>query len=239
MDTMGLNDFVISSARPLPVFILVDASGSMQGTKMDMVNNSLKEMVAALSNIEGAKGQIEICLLKISNTVEVIQTLDKVTNIVLPELEATGRTPIGESVSKVVDMIENKSIVPDRAYTPVIILISDGIPTDITREMYEKRPLGKEDYLQWQPFQRLHNSSRGKKCMRMALGIGEDADYELLKAFINKKNVPVIKAAEVTTIAKFFEWVTISVSQRTISTNPNQFDDIPFEDLFPDDAMVK
>jgi uncharacterized protein YegL len=235
---MGLNNFVITNARPLPVFILVDASGSMQGPKIDMVNNSLKEMVAALSNIEGAKGQIEISLLKISGGVEVIQQLDKIENVVLPELVASGRTPIGESVEKVVEMIEDKTIVPDRAYTPVIILISDGIPTDITREMYENSPLDKEQYLQWAPFQRLHTSNRSKKCMRMALGIGEDADYELLKAFINKENVPVIKASEVTTIAKFFEWVTISVSQRSVSANPNQFDDIPFDDLFPDDAMV-
>lgn len=221
------------------MFILVDASGSMQGPKIDMVNNSLKEMVAALSNIEGAKGQIEISLLKISGGVEVIQPLDKVENVVLPELVASGRTPIGESVEKVVEMIEDKAIVPDRAYTPVIILISDGIPTDITREMYENSPLDKEQYLKWAPLQRLQTSIRAKKCMRMALGIGEDADYELLKAFINKENVPVIKASEVTTIAKFFEWVTISVSQRSVSADPNQFDDIPFDDLFPDYALVR
>ena len=237
--TMGLNDFVISNARPLPVFILVDASGSMQGQKINMVNNSLKEMIASLSNIEGAKGQIEISLIKISGDVEVIQPLKKVEDIVLPELEAKGRTPIGESVTKVVKMIEDKSIVPDRAYTPVIILISDGIPTDITREMYDNSPLLKEQYLQWEPLQSLHTSNRTKKCMKMALGIGQDADYELLKAFINKDNVPVIKATEVTTIAKFFEWVTMSVSQRSISANPNQFDDIPFEDLFPEEEMVR
>ncbi|MBD7970422.1 vWA domain-containing protein [Paenibacillus gallinarum] len=235
---MGLNNFVISSPRPLPVFILVDASGSMQGPKIDMVNNSLKEMVATLSNIEGAKGQIEISLIKISDYVEVIQPLDKVENIVLPQLVANGKTPIGKSVLKVLEMIENKSIVPDRAYTPVIILISDGIPTDITREMYEVRPLNKHQYLEWTPFEKFHNSIKSKNCMRMALGIGEDADFELLKAFINKENVPVIKAVEVPTIGKFFEWVTQTVSQRSVSANPNQFEGIPFEDLFPDDALV-
>jgi uncharacterized protein YegL len=235
---MGLNNFVISSARPLPVFILVDASGSMEGPNIDMVNNSLKEMVAALSNIEGAKGQIEISLIKISEGVEVIQPLEKVENIILPELVADGRTPIGESVMKVVEMIEDKNIVPDRAYTPVIILISDGIPTDITWEMYENRPLPKQAYLEWEPLKHLHTASKSKNCMRLALGIGKKADFELLKAFINRENVPVIKAIEVTTIGKFFEWVTRTVSQRSVSTNPNQFDDIPFEDLFPDDELV-
>jgi uncharacterized protein YegL len=136
-------------------------------------------------------------------------------------------------------MIEDKQIVPDRAYTPAIILISDGIPTDITREMYEAMPLNKQEYLEWAPFKQFHTAHKSKGCMRMALGIGEDADYELLKAFINKDNVPVIKAVEVTTIGKFFEWVTRTVSQRSISANPNQYDDIPFEDLFPDDELVK
>ncbi|MDQ0257846.1 uncharacterized protein YegL [Evansella vedderi] len=235
---MGLNDFVISNARPLPVFILVDASGSMQGPKMDMVNNSLKEMVASLSNIEGAKGQIEVSLIKISEGVEVIQPLEKVENVVLPELSASGRTPIGKSVEKVVQMIEDKTVVPDRAYTPVIILISDGIPTDITREMYDNRPIKKEQYLEWAPLNNLHTASKSRKCMRLALGIGGDADFELLKAFINNEKVPVIKAVEVTTIGKFFEWVTRTVSQRSVSANPNQFDDIPYEDLFPDDELV-
>ena len=235
---MGLNDFVVKSARPLPVFILVDASGSMQGPKMDMLNNSLKEMIAALSNIEGAKGQIEICLIKISGNVEIVQPLVKVEEVVLPELHAGGRTTIGKSIEDVIELIEDKSIVPDRAYTPIIILISDGIPTDITQEMYEKMPLNKAQYLEWEPIKKLHNSERSKKCMRLSLGIGKDADFEMLKAFINKDNVPVIKAEEVPTIAKFFEWVTMSVSQRSVSANPNQFEDIPFDDLFPDDALV-
>ncbi|WP_379969615.1 VWA domain-containing protein [Ectobacillus sp. sgz5001026] len=235
---MGLNNFVITTARPLPVFILVDASGSMQGSKIDMVNNSLKEMVAALSNIEGAKGQIEISLIKISGNVEVIQELKKVEDIVLPELVASGRTPIGESVEKVVEMIEDRAIVPNRSYTPVIILVSDGIPTDITKKMYENRPVDKTQYLEWPPLKRLHTANKSKNCMRLALGIGQDADFELLKAFVNKENIPVIKAVEVTTIGKFFEWVTRTVSQQSVSANPNQFDDIPFEDLFPDDELV-
>ena len=42
---MGLNDFTIkNNVRALPVFILADTSGSMEGEKIQALNNALREM---------------------------------------------------------------------------------------------------------------------------------------------------------------------------------------------------
>ena len=54
------------------------------------------------------------------------------------------------------------------------------------------------------------------------MGIGGDVDTNILKAFINNNEVPVISAKDNNTISKFFEWVTMSVSVRSVSSNPNQ-----------------
>ena len=52
--------------------------------------------------------------------------------------------------------------------------------------------------------------------------IGEGTDYRMLNAFINNPDIPVIKANNLSTITKFFQWVTYSISKRSVSSNPNE-----------------
>jgi uncharacterized protein YegL len=234
---MNLNNFVIQEARPLPVFLLVDTSGSMNGSKIDTVNVALKEMLQVLSNLEGTKGQIKLSIITFGGKVEVVQPLENVEDISLSPLVAKGPTPMGGAIEKVIEMIEDKAIVPSRSYTPTVVLISDGLPNDCPRSIHTS-DTKKEDYLAWDPINKFHHTERTKKSSNLALGVGQDADFDMLKAFINKESVPVIKAKDAATIAKFFKWVTISVSKRSLSVNPNDFDDLPFDDVFGKDELV-
>jgi uncharacterized protein YegL len=107
--------------------------------------------------------------------------------------------------------------VPSRAYTPAIVLVSDGQPND-----------------DWKAaLARLLGSERAKKAQRFALGIGEDADAEVLKAFLDNPEAKVYGAADARQIKSFFRWVTMSVTTRSRSANPNQSsaDDFPPSDL--------
>ena len=54
---MGLNSFVAQEARPLPIFILADASGSMSGPKIQELNLALRDMVSALNNVTDIRGK--------------------------------------------------------------------------------------------------------------------------------------------------------------------------------------
>lgn len=42
---MLINNFIKKDGRALPVFILLDVSGSMRGEKIETVNVALKEMI--------------------------------------------------------------------------------------------------------------------------------------------------------------------------------------------------
>lgn len=235
---MGLNSFTIKEPRSLPVFLLIDASGSMKGTKIEQVNLAIQEMMHALSEVQGARGQIKVAMIRIGQDVEVIQPLEKVKSIVPPRFEAQGKTPIGQSLQVVMDMMLDETTIPKRDYEPIVILISDGIPTDITREMHENRPITMDVYKKWAPMQALHEHPKTSKAMKLALGIGEDAEYAMLKVFVNNKQIPVIQAKNVTTISRFFQWVTRTVSEKSKSVNPNAFDGIPFEDIFFEDELL-
>ena len=214
---MGLNGYVAREPRPLPIFILADTSGSMRGNKIDELNLALREMLAALNDADDIRGKFQISVIAFGGDVKVVQPLTDINGLSLSEMTASGNTPMGQAFEAVREMIEDRSIVSSRAYTPTIVLISDGNPTDCTEEMSLKK-----NYFDWEPLINLHSGERSSKCQRLALGIGDDADIEMLRTFIDNPDVPVIKTKDASGIAKFFRWVTMSSVARMRSSNPNE-----------------
>ena len=112
---------------------------------------------------------------------------------------------MGKAFALASQIIDDKSIIPSRAYRPAVILISDGCPTDSWQEALNGF---------------IHNG-RSAKCDRMALGIGADADNNVLTKFIEGTGHPVFHADDADKIHEFFKYITMSVSVRSHSVNPN------------------
>jgi uncharacterized protein YegL len=76
-------------------------------------------------------------------------------------------------------------------------------------------------------------SERASKAVRFALAIGDDADHEVLKAFLADPSKQVFSAAQARQIKQFFRWVTMSVTARSRSVNPNTvvFNELTDEEL--------
>lgn len=102
-------------------------------------------------------------------------------------------------------LIEDKEQIPSRSYTPTLVLVSDGIPTD--------------DWVT--SLDNLLTCDRGSKSIRLALAIGADAELNMLRRFVNDPENPVFQAHEIRQISQFFRYVTMSVSSRSRSSNPN------------------
>ena len=214
---MGLNSYVAREPRPLPIFVLADTSGSMRGEKINELNLALREMLNTLNAADDIRGKFQLSVIAFGGDVKVLQPLADIEGLILTELSAAGNTPMGQAFEMVREMIEDRNVVSSRAYTPTIVLISDGLPTDCTEEMYRRK-----NYFDWEPLVDLHNGERPSKCQRMALGIGEDADIDMLKSFIDNPEIPVIKTKDASGITKFFRWVTMSTVARMTSINPNE-----------------
>ena len=232
---MGLNDFTIkNNVRALPVFILADTSGSMEGEKIQALNNALREMVSSLSSVEDIRGEFKVSIITFGGDVVLHQELENVDKIQLTELTARGNTPMGSAISLVSELINDKSIVPSTAYTPTIVLVSDGMPTDIRVE-----DATFDDYINWEPIVQLQSSeNRASKCLRLAMGIGADADNDMLKAFVNNSSIPVFKSKDAAGIQSFFKWVTMSTVSRMTSANPNNTDSILPDELIEEDLPL-
>lgn len=204
---MKLNSFVASKARPLPVIVMADTSGSMSiNGKIEALNQSLKEMLESFSSESRMRAEIHLSVVTFGEKVEEHVKLAPAHQISIVEpLVATGRTPMGAACELVKDMLEDKEMIPSRAYRPVIILASDGYPTD----EYESS------------FNALLNSERASKATRFALAIGNDADEALLSRFNNDVEAPLFYAKNASEIARFFRAVTMSVSNHSKSQTPN------------------
>jgi uncharacterized protein YegL len=219
-----LSEFTLSSARPLPVILLADVSGSMSvNGKIDVLNASVYEMIRDFAKEDSARAEIHASVITFGGKgANLHQPLTPAENIAWTAMSANGKTPMGAAFSLARELIENKETISGRAYRPTIILVSDGKPTD-----------------DWEvPLAELIGSERASKAFRFAMGIGDDAEVDTLQKFADQ-TAHVFTAGEAGgDIRKFFKWVTMSVSTRTRSVNPDQpeeFDIFDVEDEFDDD----
>lgn len=223
---MELNKFVATKARPLPVIIMADTSGSMgvEG-KIEALDNALRDMIDSFSDEGRMRAEINLSVITFGGVAKIhlnMTPAHKVQHV--GPLTAGGRTPLGDACELVKGIIEDKEIIPSRAYKPVIILASDGYPTD----NYE------------QAFNNLINSERANKATRLALSIGTDADDDLLSSFCNDLEAPLFYAKNASEIARFFRAVTMSVSNQSKSQTPNKPIKLDYinEDLGDDDLDI-
>ena len=204
----NLKDFTILEARPLPVILLLDASGSMTGEKIQTMNKAVREMLTSLASEDSGVASIKVGVIRLGADVDWHQklTTSSIAAKGWQDLEASGKTPLGGAITLLRNTIEDRDLIPSRAYRPTIILVSDGKPTD-----------------DWEPpMEALLASERASKATRFAMGIGPDADHAVLEKFIGgNQGQKVFEAHEATSIQKFFQFVTMTVTARTRSSDPD------------------
>lgn len=218
----SIKKYVIPSARPLPIIILADTSGSMsENGKIEALNASIKDMIMTFSKESRLRAEIQIGLITFGGRAQMHLPLVSAHSVSgFTELKAEGVTPMGAAFEYACQLLEDKDRIPSRAYRPVLILISDGHPTD-----------------DWEaPFKALCQSERAQKASRLAMAIGSDADEVMLKKFVNDVEAPVFRAHNARDIHRFFRAVTMSVTTRTKSHNPDQA--IGFVVPPPDDELL-
>ena len=132
------------------------------------------------------------------------------------DMKADGCTAMGAAFSFAKKLIEDKGVIPSRAYRPTVVLVSDGQPTDDWEHSLET----------------LITEGRSAKCFFMAMGIGENPGTKVLERFISQtpflaevNGTPVrntvFHATDAVKIHEFFRKVTMSVTTRSKSYNPN------------------
>ena len=198
--------FTTQKAKPLPVCLMLDVSSSMSGEKIGNLNKAVKEMLNTFAEEEKMETEIMVSVITFGGKVNLHLPPTKASQIHLEEFHADGMTPMGEALNMAKALIDDKEKTPSRAYRPTIVLVSDGQPND----SWEK-PL--EDFI---------SHGRSCKCDRMAMAIGHDADKQVLNRFIEGTPHKLFYADNAAQLHEFFQHVTMSITMRTHSTNPNE-----------------
>lgn len=184
--------------RPLHFLWLIDASGSMQGAKIESLNTAINEVLPTVKKEadEWPEVQMKMGAITFANGAKWhtkdFQPLEQFT---WTGVRADGVTDMGHAFELVADFLRDN--MPDRAIPPVLVLMSDGGPTDDYRSGI-KRILD----LPW-----------GKKAVRLAIAIGQDADTDVLKAFVANNERPVIQANSPEKLVDAIRWASTTVTK--------------------------
>ncbi|MCM2460196.1 VWA domain-containing protein [Pseudomonas sp. CG7] len=197
--------FTVPKAKPLPVILLLDVSASMSGDKIRNLNDAVRDMLHTFRGTESSETEIWVSIITFGSQVNLHQSLASAGDIQWQALSASGTTPLGVALDMAKAMIEDKDVVPSRAYRPTVVLVSDGQPDSGWKE----------------PLNRFGSDGRSAKCDRMAIAIGVDADKAVLGQFIEGTQNDLFYAENAKQLRDRFKFVTMSVVIRTKSQTPN------------------
>ncbi|MFX0141511.1 MAG: TIR domain-containing protein [Candidatus Hodarchaeota archaeon] len=125
---INLSDLNIQE-RIIPLFFLIETSGSMAGVLIKMVQHGLEILLNELQNLSGATPML--CIIGYDSRAHILLPPTPVSKINdLPILYASGTSSLGEALSLLANLLRNSSNIPENSYSPIITFLLDGNPTD-------------------------------------------------------------------------------------------------------------
>lgn len=192
------------STRPLHFIWIADCSGSMSyDGKIQSLNNAIREAIPHMRKVadENPFAKVLVRAVKFSNGAEwhIAQPVP-VEQFEWKDLTTSGQTDMGRALRLVADQLKIPPM-EERALPPVLVLISDGHPTD--------------DYAGG--LKALLDLPWGKKAVRIAIAIGNDANPDVLKKFINHPEIEPLQANNPESLVRYIRWVSTAVLQSASS----------------------
>lgn len=182
----------------LPVYILLDTSGSMKGEPIHSVNVGLQSMLSALRQDPYALESVYISIITFDIEARVYLSLTPLEEIQIPEIEvpSSGATFMGAALELLAQEVETnvkKTTADEKGdWRPLIFLMTDGSPSDVYA------------YQQIIPHIQQLNFATIVAC-----AAGPKAKTETLLQLTQK--VVVLDTMDTTSFSSFFKWVSASV----------------------------
>jgi uncharacterized protein YegL len=135
MSSLSEVEFAVNREPRCPCILLLDTSLSMQGVRIQSLNEGLRAFHKSLLEDDLAQLRVDVTVLTFSGSVTIVQDFVNASNFQPPKLRvSSGGTSMGAGISKSVQIIADrkrsyKSEGIDY-YRPWIFMITDGEPTD-------------------------------------------------------------------------------------------------------------
>jgi uncharacterized protein YegL len=202
--------------RRLPVYLLLDTSGSMSGEPIEAVKNGVQVMISSLRQNPQAIETAYISVITFDSIAQQVIPLTDVASFQMVDLKATGVTALGEALKLVSNKIDTEvartTSEQKGDWKPLVFIMTDGIPTD-----------------DWQSG--LLEFKKRKTGFTVACAAGSGADTKVLLQITD--NVVSLDTADSQSIGKFFQWVTASISVSSTKVEDSGADLSGIKDLPP------
>ena len=181
--------------RRVPVYLLLDTSGSMFGEPIEAVKNGVQVLVSTLRSDPYALETAYLSVITFNSSAQQVTPLTELSAFQQPNFEASGCTALGEALALLANKVDTEDVKTTADvkgdWKPLVFIMTDGEPTDdlskgITE--FKKRKFG----------------------MVVACAAGQGAHTDTLKKIT--ECVVQLDTADSATIKSFFKWVSASVS---------------------------
>ena len=203
-----------SYVRRLPVYLLLDCSGSMVGEPIEAVKQGVK---ALLSELRGDPQAWETAYLSVITFDSSARQIIPLTELMLfkePDIQAGGATALGGALNVLIDCIKtevHKSTETQKGdWRPLVFILTDGSPTDIEEFNKAAKLL-----------------TTVKTANIIACAAGSSANTSYLKQIT--ENVLMMNTLSAGDMAQFFAWVSgsIKMSSKSIDAAPGAAIELP------------
>lgn len=185
--------------RRLPVYILLDTSGSMRGEPIHSVNVGIQAMLSALRQDPYALESVYLCIITFDVEAKIFLPLTPLDQVRLPDIEvpSSGATFLGAALDLLIQCVDKdvkKSTSDIKGdWRPLVFLMTDGSPSDLHtfREAIEE--IKKRNFGSF-----------------LACAAGPKAKREHLLELTER--VVVLETMDASTFSGLFKWVSASVA---------------------------
>lgn len=184
--------------RRLPVYFLLDTSGSMNGEPIQALNNALSGMINSLRSDAQASETLWISIITFDRIVNEVSPLTELPLFQLPEITCpqSGPTNTGKALEllfeKVTNEVKKGSPTQKGDWRPLLFVFTDGKPSDI------------QLYTEMIPKIKSLNFGSIVGC-----AAGSLADDTKLKEIAD--TVVHLDTADSSTLKQFFKWVSDTI----------------------------